>query len=93
VTGKFGDATPAVATHTAFLAVGIVVLHFEVISFKGIQQHKSIGSDTKAAITEGIDLGRCQTRIGLSTVISHDKIIARSLVFIKMKDHQKWSAN
>jgi hypothetical protein len=88
VIGKLGDASSAIATHASFLAIGIEIYHFEIITFEGIQQHETIGTDAEATVTEVIDLGRGQTGISLSPVIGQNKIIARSLVFIKMKFHQ-----
>ena len=54
--GKSSDAAAAIAAHGAFAAIGIIIYHAEVVAFGLLQQHKPIGTDAEAAVTQVGDL-------------------------------------
>ena len=45
--GKPYDATAAIATHAAFIAIAIIIHHFKIEAIGIFQQHQSIGPNTK----------------------------------------------
>ena len=56
VVGELDDASATVAAHAAFAAVGVVIFHFEIEAFFGIEQHEAVGADAETTVAQPPDL-------------------------------------
>ena len=81
--GKGYDTTPAIATHTAWLTVCIVINHFKIETGLVLQKHDPIATYAKPAVANARNKRCIMVIYSIFAVINHDKIIACALVFIK----------
>src|SRR5687768_9914865 len=90
---EFRHATSAITTHASFSAIGVIILHLKVVACSFIQQHQPISADSKPAIAKPFYLFCCDGGISSFAIISDYKIVAGTLVFVKVKNHFcKWLA-
>lgn len=86
--GKGHDATRPVAAHVGRQAVGIKVLHDEVIAIgRGSEQDKAVGSHTETAVTDAGDLVGGETDVVL-TIVDEDKVVPRPVIFAEGYYHR-----
>jgi hypothetical protein len=82
------DTAPAIATHRTFAPVAIEIDHFKIVALHLLQVYQPVSAYAKAAVAEPADHVGILAWQGPVTVIHHDKIIARTLVFIEMEIHR-----
>ena len=70
--GKCRQASPSIAAHAAFAAVGVEVLNFEVEALLIVEEHKTICPDAKAAVAEEVDLCGGEACVEAGTVVKDE---------------------
>src|SRR3954471_16546878 len=50
IISKLYKATASISTHTAFSAISIIISHAKMIALQFVQQHQSVGADTKMTV-------------------------------------------
>jgi hypothetical protein len=69
------------------MTIGIEIEHFKIRTIRIPDQNQAIGSDAKMTITVFLDQTVVLIREIFFTVVDDDKIIARPLIFFKLKIH------
>ena len=87
VIGEFGHTASAIATHTSFHPIGIIVFHFEIISFPMVQEHQAVCTNAEAPVAKFMHLFIANTVKFTIAVIDQDEIIAGALVFMEGCGH------
>ena len=81
---KGNNATPAVAAHRTFAAVGVKINHPEIEIRHVFQQNEPVRPDAETPVAQACDQRyiRC-IRENAGAVVHHHKIVAGALVFMK----------
>ena len=87
VMGKFYKAPATIATHTALVAICIVVHHFKIVAIFFAKHHQPIGTNAKVPVTKVFYLLGSKLRCSVVIIIQYNKVIACAMVFIKLNFH------
>src|SRR5690606_13913307 len=71
----------------ALASVCIEIDHFEIIAFSPLNQNQSVRTNAKPPVAKLRHQGKISLIKNRCTIINHDKIVARPLVFIKFQIH------
>jgi hypothetical protein len=82
------NAATAIAAHSALTSVTIEIHHLKVIAGPVLQVYQSVTTDTKPAVTKAFDQFCISSGQAEAAIIYHDKIIAGTLIFIKLELHR-----
>jgi len=80
-----GTAT-SIPTHAALGAIGVEIDHTEIITRLVSDENQTVGSDTEMSVAKSCDQTGIRGELFI-TIIDHNKIIAGTLVFVKMDSH------
>jgi hypothetical protein len=81
------DASTAIAAHSALPSVTIEIHHLKIITGRVLQIYQSVTAYTKPAVTKTLDQFSIDSGQAEAAIIYHDKIIACTLIFIKLELH------
>jgi hypothetical protein len=81
-------AACAIAAHLGLSAIGVVVAHFEVASFRGrLNAEQSVSSNAAMAVAEFFDLRGGEGKAEV-TIVQHDEVIAGAVHFGEVEGHR-----
>ena len=85
---KRDQATPPVSAHGSGKPVSIEINHPEIETLDILQEHQAVRTYTEPAIADLFDKFDIFLWEKIHSIVNNDKVISRSLVFVKFDFHE-----